>query len=79
MITAMALPRRKQEWVDYMTSAAEGLAAGAMLAMISGTMLPEAYEKGGADLVGLWTVAGFVTVLGVKVYFDQPVNLNNSD
>lgn len=25
-------------------------------------MLPDAYAKGGADLVGFWTVCGFVSV-----------------
>lgn len=40
----------------------EGLAAGAMLAMIAQTMLPEAYEHGGW-LTGLMTVAGFLAAI----------------
>ena len=43
----------------------EGTAAGAMLTMISETMLPEAYEQGGA-VVGLSTLAGFLTALFIK-------------
>lgn len=39
-----------------------GLAAGAMLAMIAQTMLPEAYEHGGW-LVGILTVLGFIVAL----------------
>ena len=40
----------------------EGLAAGAMLAMIAQTMLPEAYEHGGW-LTGLMTVIGFLAAI----------------
>lgn len=40
----------------------EGLAAGAMLAMIAQTMLPEAFEHGGW-LVGIMTVFGFLSAL----------------
>jgi CRP-like cAMP-binding protein len=40
----------------------EGMAAGAMLAMIAQTMLPEAYEHGGW-LTGLMTVAGFLAAI----------------
>ena len=43
----------------------EGAAAGAMLTMIAETMLPEAYEHGGA-IVGLSTLAGFLAALFVK-------------
>ena len=43
----------------------EGAAAGAMLTMIAETMLPEAYENGGA-VVGLSTLAGFLAALFVK-------------
>jgi len=43
----------------------EGVAAGAMLTMISETMLPEAFEQGGA-VVGLSTLAGFLAALLVK-------------
>jgi len=40
----------------------EGAAAGAMLAMIAQTMLPEAYDHGGW-LTGLMTVVGFLTAI----------------
>jgi CRP-like cAMP-binding protein len=43
----------------------EGAAAGAMLTMIAETMMPEAYERGGA-IVGLSTLAGFLAALFVK-------------
>lgn len=69
MIAAMIFPRKKATWVDFVTTSSEGLAAGAMLAMIAGTMLPDAYQKGGPDLVGFWTVFGFVAVLLVRVAF----------
>ncbi len=44
----------------------EGLAAGAMLTMIAETMLPEAFEQGGA-IVGISTLIGFLAALAVKV------------
>jgi CRP-like cAMP-binding protein len=51
---------------DHFTiSIMEGLAAGAMLTMISQTMLPEAYFKGGS-IIGLATLAGFLTTLFFK-------------
>jgi CRP-like cAMP-binding protein len=40
----------------------EGMAAGAMLAMIAQTMLPEAYNHGGW-LTGLMTVTGFLSAI----------------
>ncbi|MBT8046777.1 MAG: cyclic nucleotide-binding domain-containing protein [Xanthomonadales bacterium] len=40
----------------------EGMAAGAMLAMIAQTMLPEAFEHGGW-LTGLMTVVGFLAAI----------------
>jgi zinc transporter ZupT len=40
----------------------EGMAAGAMLAMIAQTMLPEAYHHGGW-LTGLMTVCGFLAAI----------------
>lgn len=43
----------------------EGLAVGAMLVMIAETMLPEAFERGGA-IVGLSTLVGFLAALAVK-------------
>lgn len=42
----------------------EGMAAGAMLAMIAQTMLPEAYNHGGW-LTGLMTVVGFLAAIGL--------------
>jgi zinc transporter ZupT len=45
----------------------EGLAAGAMLTMIAETMLPEAYEQGGGSVIGLSTLAGFLTAMAVKL------------
>jgi zinc transporter ZupT len=46
----------------HLSAMLEGLAAGAMLAMIAQTMLPEAYEHGGW-LTGLMTVAGFLAAI----------------
>jgi CRP-like cAMP-binding protein len=43
----------------------EGCAAGAMLTSIAETMLPEAYHQGGW-VVGLSTLGGFLTALGIK-------------
>jgi CRP-like cAMP-binding protein len=43
----------------------EGLAAGAMLAMIAETMLPEATEQGG-PAVGMMTVLGFLAAIFVN-------------
>jgi zinc transporter ZupT len=40
----------------------EGMAAGAMLAMVAQTMLPEAYDHGGW-LTGLMTVTGFLCAI----------------
>lgn len=40
-------------------------AAGAILAMLADTMMPEAFEEGGA-LTGLVTVAGFITAFGLS-------------
>jgi len=42
----------------------EGMAAGAMLAMIAQTMLPEAFDHGGW-LTGLMTVVGFLSAIGM--------------
>lgn len=43
----------------------DGMAAGAMLAMIAETMLPEAYHKGGA-VTGLSTLGGFLAAIFFK-------------
>lgn len=69
MIAAIMFPKEPTGWMAFVTAAAEGLAAGAMLAMISGTMLPDAYEKKGANWVGFFTVVGFLSVLLVRVAF----------
>ncbi len=42
----------------------QGFAAGALLTMLADTMMPEAFEFGGSQ-VGLLTVAGFMTALGI--------------
>ncbi len=50
----------------YLMVGIESLAAGAMLTMIAETMLPEAFEQGGA-IVGLATLGGFLAALTAKV------------
>ncbi|MBN2711381.1 MAG: cyclic nucleotide-binding domain-containing protein [Planctomycetes bacterium] len=54
-----------QEASPFMFALFEGCAAGAMLVMISETMLPEAYQQGGS-IVGMSTLFGFLTALFVK-------------
>ncbi len=54
-----------QEFPVSRVAIIEGIAAGAMLTMIAETVLPEAFEQGGA-VVGLSTLAGFLTALFVK-------------
>jgi ZIP family zinc transporter len=56
--------------VNFIASASEGLAGGAMMACISTAMLPEAYESGG-DFAGLCTLLGFLTALFVKLNFER--------
>jgi len=46
---------------------AEGLAAGAMLTMIAAAMIPEAVHMGRAAVVGLSTLAGFLTAISFKL------------
>ncbi|MHC1741576.1 MAG: cyclic nucleotide-binding domain-containing protein [Syntrophobacteraceae bacterium] len=46
---------------------AEGLAAGAMLAMIAAAMIPEAVHIGNASAVGLSTLAGFLAAILFKL------------
>ncbi|MDJ0589938.1 MAG: cyclic nucleotide-binding domain-containing protein [Pleurocapsa sp. MO_226.B13] len=48
-----------------MISLIESVAAGAMLTVISETMLPEAYAKGGS-IVGLSTLLGFLAIIIIK-------------
>lgn len=46
----------------------EGLAAGAMLTMIAQTMLPEAVHIGGTKIVGLTTLAGYLSAVAFKIF-----------
>jgi ZIP family zinc transporter len=41
---------------------AAGLAAGGVLAMLTNSLMPFSYERGGR-LTGLWTVVGFVLAI----------------
>ncbi|MEN8133389.1 MAG: cyclic nucleotide-binding domain-containing protein [Pseudomonadota bacterium] len=50
-------------WVVF----AEGLAAGAMLTMIAGAMIPEAVHMGKASVVGLSTLTGFLAAISFKL------------
>lgn len=56
--------------VNFVASASEGLAAGAMMACIATAMLPEAYEEGG-DYAGLFTLLGFLASLFVKLSMEK--------
>ena len=47
--------------------AIEGLAAGAMLAMIASAMIPEAVHLGGSTITGLSTLSGFVSAIAFKL------------
>jgi len=47
--------------------AIEGLAAGAMLTMIAQTMIPEAVHLGGAKVVGLSTLIGYLSAVAFKL------------
>lgn len=47
--------------------AIEGLAAGAMLTMIAQTMIPEAVHLGGAKVVGLSTLTGYLSAVAFKL------------
>ncbi|NES81052.1 MAG: hypothetical protein F6K10_06405 [Moorea sp. SIO2B7] len=50
---------------DSMISLLKAMAAGAMLTVISETMLPEAYAKGGS-VVGVSTLLGFLIIILIK-------------
>ena len=50
---------------ESLISILESMAAGAMLTVISETMLPEAYTKGGS-IVGLSTLGGFLVIIMIK-------------
>jgi len=47
---------------------AEGVAAGAMLTMLASTMIPEAVHLGGRHVVGLSTLAGFLSAISFKLF-----------
>ena len=63
---ALLFPAHPTGNISYVVGGIEGLAAGAMLAMIAETMLPEAFDQGGA-IVGMSTLMGFLTALTVKI------------
>ena len=48
--------------------AIEGVAAGAMLAMIASTMIPEAVHLGGGNVVGMSTLVGFLSAIVFKLF-----------
>jgi zinc transporter ZupT len=48
-----------------------GLAGGAMLGMVSSTMLPEAFEVGGRNVVSLSTVLGFLVAMLFSLIKDE--------
>ena len=50
---------------ESLISLLKSMAAGAMLTVISETMLPEAYAKGGS-IVGLSTLGGFLVIILIK-------------
>lgn len=58
------------EMIHLFGSAVEGLAGGAMLAMVCATMLPEAFHVGG-HWSGLVAVMGFLCACSVKVIFGR--------
>lgn len=64
---ALVFPPHPDGWLVYFIFGIEGIAAGAMLTMISETMLPEAFEQGGGTIVGLSTLTGFLVALAVKL------------
>merc|ERR1712150_146329 len=50
------------------THSSEGLAAGAMLAMVSSTMLPEAFHKGNQKIVSMMSVCGFLAAFMISAF-----------
>ena len=50
---------------DNFVSLVGAMAAGAMLTVISETMLPEAYAKGGS-IVGMSTILGFLSIIVIN-------------
>jgi Na+/proline symporter len=63
---AIMFPENPTGELFYVMVGIESLVAGAMLTMIAETMLPEAFEQGGA-IVGLSTLVGFLAALIAKV------------
>lgn len=45
----------------------EGIAAGAMLTMVAQAMIPEAVHLGGPNIVGISTLAGFLSTVAFKI------------
>ena len=64
---AVLFPVEPKGSLAYVVGGIEGFAAGAMLTMIAETMLPEAFEQGGA-IVGMSTLFGFLAALSVKIF-----------
>ena len=67
VIGVLLFPTHPTGTAFYWIAGIEGLAAGAMLTMIAETMLPEAFEQGGA-IVGFSTLMGFLMALVVKMF-----------
>lgn len=67
-VACMAYPVGDVSFAVHIFSAAiEGVAGGAMLALIAAVMLPGAYEMQG-DIIGLVCVTGFLLAVLIKVY-----------
>lgn len=67
LVGALILPANPVGWQVWGVFSIEGLAGGAMLTMITQTMLPEAFERGGGAVVGLSTLGGFLAAMSVKM------------
>ena len=67
-LTITFLSLTEQYCPESLISILESMAAGAMLTVISETMLPEAYAKGGS-IVGLSTLGGFLVIIMIKTWF----------
>ena len=66
MLAAAIFPKPPHdETMVYLMHAIEGLAGGAMLAVICETMLPEAFHEGG-KVVGMSALSGFLAALLIK-------------
>lgn len=75
-LTVLIFPEKKPGMEDpayqvFVSVAAEGLAAGSMMACIATAMLPEAFEEGG-DKAGIATLMGFLASLVVKLTMEEP-------